>query len=129
MASSPAEKRELRPAQRVLIVDDNEDACALLAGLLAAHGYEVEMAGEADDALLIATRFRPQVVVLDIGLPGIDGWELARRLRGISGLEQIRLVALTGYGSERDRQRSREAGIDEHLLKPIGVALLTRAFA
>lgn len=128
MAASSAERRELRPTQRVLIVDDNEDARALLAGLLAAHGYEVEMAGEADDALQIATRFRPQVVVLDIGLPGIDGWELARRLRGIAGLEQIRLVALTGYGSERDRQRSREAGIDEHLLKPIGVALLTRAF-
>lgn len=129
MASSSAAKRELPPAQRVLIVDDNEDARALLAGLLAAHGYEVEVAGEADDALQIATRFRPQVVVLDIGLPGMDGWELARRLRGIAGLEQIRLVALTGYGSERDRQRSREAGIDEHLLKPIGLALLTRAFA
>jgi CheY-like chemotaxis protein len=113
----------------VLIVDDNEDARVLLAGLLAAHGYEVESAGEADDALLIATRFRPQVVVLDIGLPGIDGWELARRLRGISGLEQIRLVALTGYGSDRDRERSRDAGIDEHLLKPIEVSQLTRSFA
>jgi CheY-like chemotaxis protein len=129
METLPAELREPSPARRVLIVDDNEDARVLLAGLLVAHGYEVESAGEADDALQIAARFRPQVVVLDIGLPGIDGWELARRLRGISGLEQIRLVALTGYGSERDRQRSRDAGIDEHLLKPIEVALLTRSFA
>ena len=128
MASFSAESREHLPARRVLIVDDNEDARALLAGLLAAHGYEVETASEADGALQIAVWFRPQVVVLDIGLPGVDGWELARRLRAIAGLEQIRLVALTGYGSERDRQRSREAGIDEHLLKPIGVAVLTRAF-
>ncbi|HWU87545.1 MAG TPA: response regulator [Kofleriaceae bacterium] len=129
MESALVQPREPTPAQRVLIVDDNDDARFLLAGLLAAHGYEVESAGEADGALQIAARFRPQVVVLDIGLPGIDGWELARRLRGIAGLERIRLVALTGYGSERDRQRSREAGIDEHLLKPIEVALLTRAFA
>lgn len=128
MGSLLAERN--RPAaRRVLVVDDNDDARFLLAGLLASHGYEVESAGEADAALELAETFRPQVVVLDIGLPGIDGWELARRLRGIAGLESVRLVALTGYGSERDRQRSREAGIDAHLLKPIEVALLTRSFA
>ena len=128
MESFLAERGRL-PVQRVLVVDDNDDARFLLAGLLVSHGYEVESAGEADAALELAVTFRPQVVVLDIGLPGIDGWELARRLRAIAGLEHVRLVALTGYGSERDRQRSREAGIDAHLLKPIEVALLTRAFA
>jgi CheY-like chemotaxis protein len=122
-------QRDRPAAQRVLVVDDNDDARFLLAGLLASHGYVVESAGEADAALELAATFRPQVVVLDIGLPGIDGWELARRLRGITGLESVRLVALTGYGSERDRQRSREAGIDAHLLKPIEVALLKRSFA
>jgi CheY-like chemotaxis protein len=118
----------MAPGKRVLLVDDNEDARELLAGLLAVQGYVVEVAGGATAALDLAARWLPQIVVLDLGLPEIDGWELARRLRTVDGLGQIRIIALTGYGSERDRERSREAGIDEHLLKPIEIAQLTRCF-
>jgi CheY-like chemotaxis protein len=116
------------PSKRVLLVDDNEDARELLAGLLEMQGYAIESAPDAQAALDIAARFQPQVVVLDLGLPEVDGWELARQLRQVPGLAQVRIVALTGYGSERDRERSREAGIDVHLLKPIEIAQLVRTF-
>ena len=115
--------------KRVLLVDDNDDARELLAGLLELQGYRIEAAGEAVGALEIAVRFQPQVVVLDLGLPEVDGWELARRLRQINGLGQVRIIALTGYGSEVDRERSREAGIDVHLLKPVEISQLTRLFS
>jgi CheY-like chemotaxis protein len=117
------------PSKRVLLVDDNEDARVLLAGLLELQGYAIEVAADATGALEIATRWRPQIVVLDLGLPEVDGWELARQLRRVDGLAQVRIIALTGYGSERDRERSREAGIDVHLLKPIEIAQLLRSFA
>jgi CheY-like chemotaxis protein len=115
--------------KRVLLVDDNEDARELLAGLLELQGFQVEAAGDAAGALAIAERFQPEVVVLDLGLPEVDGWELARRLRQISSLTQTRIVALTGYGTELDRARSREAGIDAHLLKPIEASQLIKAFS
>ena len=116
------------PGKRVLLVDDNEDARELLAGLLELQGYAVEAAGDAGGALAIAARLQPEVVVLDLGLPEVDGWELARRLRQVDGLAQVRIVALTGYGTELDRARSREAGIDVHLLKPIEISQLTKSF-
>lgn len=115
--------------KRVLLVDDNEDSRELLAGLLELQGYRVEAAGDARAAIVIASRFRPEVVVLDLGLPDVDGWELARRLRQLAGLARVRIVALTGYGSDVDRERSREAGIDVHLLKPIEISQLTRSFS
>ena len=114
--------------KRLLLVDDNEDARELLAGLLELQGYQIRTAGDATDALALAAAWRPHIVVLDLGLPEMDGWELARQLRQLEGLSEVRIVALTGYGSERDRERSREAGIDLHLLKPIEVAQLVRAF-
>ena len=118
-----------RPSKlRVLLVDDNDDARELLHDLLITLGYQIESAHNGITALAIAANFRPEVAVLDLGLPEMDGYELARQLRRISGLENIRLVALTGYGTDNDRRRSHEAGIDEHLVKPIGVAMLTRSF-
>jgi CheY-like chemotaxis protein len=117
------------PAKQVLLVDDNEDARELLGGLLEIQGYQVEVAADAPGALEIAARWKPQIIVLDLGLPEVDGWELARQLRQIDGLSTVRIVALTGYGSERDRERSREAGIDQHLLKPIEISQLVQAFA
>jgi CheY-like chemotaxis protein len=116
------------PGKRVLLVDDNEDARELLGGLLEMQGYQIEVSGDAPEALEIAARWQPQIIVLDLGLPGIDGWELARQLRQLDGLAQVRIIALTGYGSERDRDRSREAGIDTHLLKPVEISQLVRAF-
>ncbi|HWO23265.1 MAG TPA: response regulator [Kofleriaceae bacterium] len=117
------------PGKRILLVDDNEDARELLAGLLELQGYRIEAASDAPGALDIAARFQPQIVVLDLGLPEVDGWELARRLRLLDGLAAVRIVALTGYGSERDRERSREAGIDVHLLKPVEISKLTESFS
>lgn len=115
--------------KRVLLVDDNEDSRELLAGLLELQGYRVEAAGDAVMAIAIAVRFRPEVVVLDLGLPDVNGWELARRVRALDGLAQVRIVALTGYGTDLDRERSRHAGIDVHLLKPVEISRLTGAFS
>jgi CheY-like chemotaxis protein len=117
------------PGTRVLLVDDNEDARELLAGLLELQGYEIQSAGDAAGALEIATRWKPEVIVLDLGLPEVDGWQLAGQLRQVEGLAQVRIVALTGYGTEHDRERSREAGIDVHLLKPVEISQLTKAFS
>jgi CheY-like chemotaxis protein len=94
------------------------------------YGQEVEVAHDGPSALGLARAFLPQVVLLDIGLPGMDGYEVARRLRGIPGLEAVTLLALTGWGQEQDRQRSLGAGFDQHLVKPVDpediLELLTR---
>jgi len=112
----------------VLLVDDDDDLRELLQGLFRAHGYAVQSASNGITALEIAASFRPEVTVLDIRLPDMDGYELARKLRQVEGLERIRLVALTGYDGEHASERSREAGIDEHLVKPITMASLTALF-
>jgi PAS domain S-box-containing protein len=107
------------PPRRVLVVDDNLDAAETLAELLALSGHDVRTAHDGPAALEAAGRFRPEVVLLDIGLPGMDGCEVARRLRGQEGATRALLAALTGYGQEEDRLRSREAGFDTHLVKPV----------
>jgi signal transduction histidine kinase/CheY-like chemotaxis protein len=104
---------------RILVVDDNRDSASSLAVLLRLSGHEVVTAHDGAAALEKAEHFRPQLALLDIGLPGMDGYELARRLRQLPGLRQVRLAALTGYGSEEDRRRSRAAGFDHHLVKPV----------
>ena len=106
---------------RVLIVDDNEDAADLLSMVLEAHGFTTRVAHDGPSALEIAQEFRPQTALLDIGLPVMDGFELARRLRADRDHAGLRLIALTGYGQDTDRQRSKEAGFDHHLVKPIDV--------
>ncbi len=103
--------------RRVLIVDDNEDAAELLAELLRKKGHEVEVAFDAPDALVTMSRFGPDTAILDIGLPTMNGYELAQRLR--EGGFDHRLIALSGYGQAPDRARSREAGFDAHLVKPV----------
>ena len=104
--------------ERILIVDDNDDAAALLHEALAALGYEVRTAADGPTALKIAQDFAPAIAVLDIGLPVMDGYELARHLRARG---DIRLVAVTGYGQRSDRERSRASGFDAHLVKPIAL--------
>jgi CheY-like chemotaxis protein len=106
-------------AVRILIVDDNEDAAEMLATLLDARGYLTRIAHDAPTALRVAEEFAPRIACLDIGLPVMDGYELAVRLRELPGLADIRLIALTGYGQDSDRQRTREAGFHHHLVKPV----------
>ena len=121
-----------RPRRRILVVDDNRDAADSLARYLArAMGQRVEVAYDGPEALEAAEAFRPDVILLDIGLPGMDGNEVARRLRGRPEFEKTLLVALTGWGQEADVERSRSAGFDHHLVKPADpdaiLGLLTKA--
>ena len=117
------------PPRRVLIVDDNEDAANSLAMILELGGHETASVYTAVDALQRAAAFRPDVVLLDIGLPGMDGYEVAQKIRELPGLRDIRLVAVTGYGRSDDRRRARDAGFDDHLTKPVEYALLERTLA
>jgi signal transduction histidine kinase/CheY-like chemotaxis protein len=105
-------------ASRVLVVDDNVDSATSLGALLEVHGHQVCVVHDAEAALAVIDEFAPDAALLDIGLPGIDGYELARRLRGDQRSRPIRLVALTGWGQEADRARAEAAGFDEHLTKP-----------
>ncbi len=108
--------------KRVLLVDDNVDAANTLAEALTEVGHEVLVAKDGPSALAAAPAFRPDVALLDIGLPLMDGYELGRRLRALPGMpDDMRLIALTGYGQEGDRQRSMEAGFAAHLVKPIAL--------
>ncbi len=113
-------------ALRVLVVDDNEDAAEMLSEALTELGYSVRSAADGPSALVVAAAFRPHVALLDIGLPVMDGYEVGRRLRTADGQAQLRLVALTGYGQASDKARSREAGFDAHLVKPVDLAMVRR---
>ena len=104
--------------RRVLVVDDNVDAANSIAKILSLFGHEVRCEYDGQSALAAARDYQPDVVVLDIGLPGMDGYEVARRMRALHST-RARIVAVTGYGQEEDRRRSREAGFDEHLTKPV----------
>jgi len=112
---------------RVLIVDDNEDAAEMLALALQHKGFETRVANDAPAALRIAAEFVPDIAVLDIGLPVIDGYELASHLRSLPGLDRLHLIAVTGYGQESDRQRAREAGFHHHLVKPVAIEAIEAA--
>jgi CheY-like chemotaxis protein len=118
--------------RRVLIIEDNDDARQMLRHLLDHAGHEVHESAEGADGLARALALSPDAVIVDIGLPGLDGYSIARRLRE-AGPPGVLLVAITGYGQDGDRQRSREAGFDVHLTKPIDPrvldALLARAGA
>ena len=111
---------------RVLLVDDNEDAAEMMAQSLAALGHHVEMAFDAPEALDLARRYVPDVALLDLGLPVIDGYELASRLRQQDGWQHVRFAALTGYGQPVDRALTAKAGFDVHLVKPIDLRELDR---
>lgn len=106
------------PPLRVLVLDDNRDAADSLSWLLQLNGHTVLQAREGEEALRLAVQEKPSVVLLDIGLPGLDGYEICRRMRQ-NGLSDALIIAMTGYGLERDRARSRDAGFDAHLVKPV----------
>ena len=111
--------RDLSPARRVLVVDDNRDSADSLALLLTTLGHDVRAVYDGESAIGEAGRFRPHVVLLDLGMPGLDGLETARRLRAAHPGEAMFLVAVTGWGQDRDRQQTRAAGFDAHLVKPV----------
>ena len=126
IASSPAgtihRPSEAEPSAvrtRVLVVDDNQDSADTLAILLRRAGHDVRACYGGQEALQFASTFHPDVILLDIGLPEIDGYEVARRFRQDPQFAAVRLIAITGYGQEADRQKSFEAGFNEHLVKPI----------
>jgi CheY-like chemotaxis protein len=108
----------------VLVVDDNVDAAQMVVDTLQMLGHEARAVHDGPSALNVATGMKPDVALLDIGLPVMDGYELARRFRETPELRDIRLIALTGYGQASDRARSLEAGFDEHLVKPLRLELL-----
>lgn len=134
MESPPERPGDPRPVpspppsavQRVMIVDDNVDAAESLAALLEVLGHQTIVLHDGANAVDAVAKERPDLVLLDIGLPGLDGYEIARRLRHTPGVEDTRLVACTGYGREDDIRRINEAGFDQHLIKPVGATDLER---
>ena len=112
------------PPRRILVVEDNCDSAESLGRWLRQAGHEVKVAPDGPSALEAAISFRPQVAVVDLGLPGMDGYQVARRLGECDDLSGVVLIALTGYGQEEDRRRSREAGFRHHLVKPADPATL-----
>ncbi|MGE5183093.1 MAG: ATP-binding protein [Acidobacteriota bacterium] len=121
-AAQPEALARDHTSRRVLVVDDNHDAAALLAEALAVLGYATHVAHDGEEAMRVAASFAPELALLDLGLPTIDGYELARRMRVL--LRVPKLIAITGYGQEADRARSRAAGFDAHLVKPVDLATL-----
>ena len=111
---------------RVLVVEDHPPTAESIALLLRHAGHEAEVATDGLSAAAAAEANPPDVVLLDIGLPGIDGWQLAGRLRNLAGPKRPLIVALTGYDDEEDRRRSAEAGVDLHLAKPVDADRLER---
>jgi len=119
-------RRDDSHSVRILIVDDNQDAAELLTELLDSKGYVTRMALDGPAGLEAALVFRPHIALLDVGLPVMDGYELASRLRQAAALQGIKLVAITGYGQDSDRHRAHGAGFDVHLVKPIEPGQLLR---
>ena len=115
---------------KVLIVEDNRDARTTLRMLLTlAHGHDVLEADDGPTAVELALDERPDVALVDLGLPGLDGLEVARRIRAVLGRDEIYLVALTGYGEEEDRVRAEAAGFDVHFVKPVDIPTLAKLLA
>jgi CheY-like chemotaxis protein len=110
--------------RRVLVVDDNRDSAESLARLLELMGHQTAIAYDGPSAVDSAEAFRPEVVLLDVGLPGLDGYEVVRRIRAHSWGKDMTLIAATGWGQAEDRRRSREAGFDHHMVKPVDLGEL-----
>jgi CheY-like chemotaxis protein len=123
-AASERSEQKIRGSVRALIVDDNIDAAATLSLLLQLAGHTTCLAHDGPEALKAATEFKPDVVLLDLGLPGMDGYEVARVIRRMPELGRPVLVAVTGWGGPDDRARTKQAGFDEHLTKPVDISMI-----
>jgi CheY-like chemotaxis protein len=111
-------------SRSILVVEDNDDARESLRALLVSHGHRVIAAGNGSDGVALALRHGPEVVLIDLGLPALDGYELARALRASPRGQTTVLIAVTDYGEDEDRRRSKDAGFDAHLVKPVSQGLL-----
>src|SRR5262249_35659820 len=126
---APPKQRRAAPARRILVVDDNTDSAAALAMLLKIGGHKTSTAYDGLAAVDAVERVRPEVVLLDLSLPKMDGYEVARQIRTQPWGKDILLIALTGWGQEEDRRRSMEAGFDEHMIKPVDFDALAKLLA
>jgi two-component system, chemotaxis family, CheB/CheR fusion protein len=113
------ERPQAAPRRRVLVADDDPDAAMTLAILLEAAGNDVRMASDGQAAIDLAAQFAPDVVLLDIGMPRMNGYDACRGIRALPSCRNAYLVALTGWGQDKDRHRAHEAGFDRHLVKPV----------
>jgi CheY-like chemotaxis protein len=120
------ETRRREAGQRILVVDDNRDAADSLRLWLEFSGHEVAVAYSGHDGVQAAEQYQPDVVLCDIGLPGLDGYGVARQLRDNPATAKARLIAVTAYGRDEDRRRSHEAGFEQHLVKPVDPDALQR---
>jgi len=118
-----------KPRFRILVVDDNPDSAMSLAMMLSMMGHETRTAHDGEAAVSTAEEFRPRVVLLDIGLPKLNGYEVAQRIRQQTWGESMFLVAVTGWGQDEDRQRSVDVGMNLHMVKPVEPAALDRVLA
>jgi two-component system, chemotaxis family, CheB/CheR fusion protein len=127
--TSDRERAPLGRGRRILIVDDNTDCAESLALLTREWGHEIAIAADGPSALALVSTFQPETALVDIGLPGMDGYEVARRLRADGWCDDLQLVAITGYGRAEDRDAARAAGFDVHMLKPVAIDALRRLLA
>lgn len=123
-ASPPKLTPPAQPPRRVLVVDDNRDAGDSTGMLLELLGAEVRVEHDGPSALAAIDEWHPALVILDLGMPGMDGYEVAHRIREQPKHAELKVVALTGWGQEKDKQRTRDAGFDQHLVKPVDLAAL-----
>jgi len=126
--SAPASRLrpQVRDGARIVVVEDNEDSRELICELLAGEGYNCHTAATGPAGLALVNELRPDIVILDLGLPEVDGFEVARRIRRDPRHDGACLIALTGYGQSSDRAAAKEAGFDEHLVKPVQPEQLLR---
>ena len=115
--------------RRILVADDNRDSAKSLCTLLRTLGHEVHTAYDGAEAVALAAECKPDVAILDIGMPRLNGYDAARRIREDRGHEGITLIALSGWGQEEDRKRSADAGFDHHMTKPVALDAVQRLFA
>jgi CheY-like chemotaxis protein len=128
-APSTTANSQAAAGRRILVVDDNRDGAASLAAMLKLLGNEVRTAHDGVVAVEVAVQFRPEVILMDVGMPKLNGLEATRRIRAEAWGRDIRIIALTGWGQENDRERSREAGCDGHLVKPVDLPDLEKLLA
>jgi CheY-like chemotaxis protein len=125
-SATPSSMSSAHRQRRILVADDNRDAGETLAILLRLDGHEVHVATDGLEAVELFGRVKPDVAILDIGMPGLSGHEVARRIRNLGGESPVTLIALTGWGQRADKERAAESGFDHHFTKPVEPTVLSR---